>query len=131
MLSLNVRTPVHENNHASHRVQDPSLIRISQQVPAVSPSMEWLRYQISLKFPYFQMSESFRILGVSVFVAVNFRDQISNFQISQKLAEICIFRWKFQIDPEVPGNCRGKIVRHPFTDIQNQLKIYFKTEKNT
>ena len=32
MLSLNVRTPVHENNHTSHRVQDPSLIRISQQV---------------------------------------------------------------------------------------------------
>ena len=31
MLSLNVRTPVHENNHTSHRVQDPSLIRISQQ----------------------------------------------------------------------------------------------------
>ena len=31
MLSLNVRTPVHENNHRSHRVQDPSLIRISQQ----------------------------------------------------------------------------------------------------
>ena len=30
MLSLNVRTPVHENNHTSHRVQDPSLIRISQ-----------------------------------------------------------------------------------------------------
>ena len=33
MLSLNVRTPVHENNHTSHRVQDPSLIRISQQFP--------------------------------------------------------------------------------------------------
>ena len=33
MLSLNVRTPVHENNHTSHRVQDPSLIRISQQPP--------------------------------------------------------------------------------------------------
>ena len=31
MLSLNVRTPVPRNNHASHRVQDPSLIRISQQ----------------------------------------------------------------------------------------------------
>ena len=30
MLSLNVLTPVHENNHTSHRVQDPSLIRISQ-----------------------------------------------------------------------------------------------------
>ena len=31
MLSLNVRTPVHENNHTSHRVQDPSLIRILSQ----------------------------------------------------------------------------------------------------
>ena len=31
MLSLNVRTPVHENNHTSHRVQDPSLIRIISQ----------------------------------------------------------------------------------------------------
>ena len=36
MLSLNVRTPVPENNHASHRVQDPSLIRISQQGAAAS-----------------------------------------------------------------------------------------------
>ena len=33
MLSLNVRTPVPENNHTSHRVQDPSLIRISQRTP--------------------------------------------------------------------------------------------------
>ena len=33
MLSLNVRTPVDENNHTSHRVQDPSLIRISQHTP--------------------------------------------------------------------------------------------------
>ena len=39
--------------------------------------LECLRYQISLKFPNFQISENFRILGVSVFVAVNFRDQIS------------------------------------------------------
>ena len=38
MLSLNVRTPVHENNHTSHRVQDPSLIRISQQFPPGYPS---------------------------------------------------------------------------------------------
>ena len=35
MLSLNVRTPVHENNHTSHRVQDPSLTRISQQTESV------------------------------------------------------------------------------------------------
>ena len=37
MLSLNVRTPVHENNHTSHRVQDPSLIRISQQYHNIPP----------------------------------------------------------------------------------------------
>ena len=36
MLSLNVRTPVHENNHTSHRVQDPSLIRISQHTVSLS-----------------------------------------------------------------------------------------------
>ena len=37
MLSLNVRTPVHENNHTSHRVQDPSLIRIISQHLVSSP----------------------------------------------------------------------------------------------
>ena len=36
MLSLNVRTPVPENNHTSHRVQGPSLIWISQQEGAAS-----------------------------------------------------------------------------------------------
>ena len=47
MLSLNVRTPVHENNHTSHRVQDPSLIRISQHKPPQTKGRR--RYQIGIR----------------------------------------------------------------------------------
>ena len=49
MLSLNVRTPVHENNHTSHRVQDPSLIRISQQVFSLYSCFQFFNFQFKKK----------------------------------------------------------------------------------
>ena len=52
MLSLNVRTPVHENNHTSHRVQDPSLIRIiSQHLFPDTPTLMCAGYAVRCIYP--------------------------------------------------------------------------------
>ena len=55
--------------------------------------LECLRYQLSLKFPDFQISENFRILGGIRVCGGKFPR--SNFP---KLAEICIFRRRFQTE---------------------------------
>ena len=73
MLSLNVRTPVHENNHTSHRVQDPSLIRISQhEGRAERDARVFHRYEISFR----GTKKSAEVTGESTNVTVRPLDSI-------------------------------------------------------